>query len=356
MDNKILEKVYKNGKYVGEIFQDARLGNGTMYFNDGCVYEGEWFFDYMSGKGSFTWPSGDKYVGDFLNNYRTGEGIYYFGEGKWQGDRYEGEFLNDYRHGFGIYYKANGEIIYGKWDEGKLIDKYENKQAYENAINPPFIPIYKKEFPKVVESFDVKVINYSNGGKYYGNVNVDRKPDGYGLMIWDDFTCYIGEFKNNQMDGYGIVFYEDGTVHMGKFENANYKGYAASIDEDYALFAEYDHFDVKKEIAYRKNLKVEFNTEILEFKQMLDGHYEYIGETKDNKYHGLGVLDGTLSTYIGQFKDGLACGIGIKIVNNSEIYIGQFKNDCFNGYGMHIAFDGKIKFGNWENNVFVGRN
>jgi hypothetical protein len=52
----------------------------------------------------------------------------------------------------------------------------------------------------------------------------------------------------------------------------------------------------------------------------------------------------------------LANGIGIKIVNNSEIYIGQFKNDCFNGYGMYIAFDGKIKFGNWENNVFVGRN
>ena len=93
--------MYENGKYVGEFFQDARLGNGTMYFNDGCVYEGEWFFDYMSGKGSFTWPSGDKYVGDFLNNYRTGEGIYYFGEGKWQGDRYEGEFLNEVTSGNG---------------------------------------------------------------------------------------------------------------------------------------------------------------------------------------------------------------------------------------------------------------
>ena len=356
MKDKIVEKVYENGKYVGEVVLNDRFGNGTMYFDNGCIYEGEWFMDQRSGKGTYTWPNGDKYVGEFLNNQRSGEGIYYFGEGKWKGDRYEGEFYNSVKWGYGIYYKANGEITYGKWEDGKLIEVYENEQAYKDAINPPIIPIFNKKIPQFINSFYINEINYSGGSKYFGEVNKDIKADGAGLLIWDDHSCYVGQFDNGQLNGYGIMFYEHGVVHMGKFKNGNFMGHACYIDDDYASFGLYDHFDQTKEYGWTKKIKVKFNDEELVYKHINEGHYDYYGETKNDKYHGLGVLNSSLSISIGQFNEGIMEGIGIKIINNAEVYIGEFKNNSYNGYGMYIAFDGKIKFGRWENNVFVGKN
>lgn len=353
MKDKIKTKIYENGRYEGELFQDARLGYGKFYYNDGSYYEGEWFFDYRSGKGTYIWSNGDKYVGDFLNNKRTGEGIYYFGEGKWKGDRYEGEFLESKKHGYGKYIKDNGKITYGKWEDGKLIKEYENEEEYNNAINPPIIPIFNKAFPSIIKSFYIDEISYKDGAKFYGEVNNNNKPDGVGMLIWKDHSCYVGQFDNGQLHGYGIMFYEHGVIHMGKFAKGNYKGHACYIDEDYASFGLYDHFDQIKEYGWHKNIKVNFNEEELIFKHINNGHYDYYGETKDSKYHGLGVLNGSLSTYIGQFNEGIMCGIGIKIINDTEVYIGQFNHDIYNGYGLYITYDGKVKYGKWENNIYI---
>ena len=357
MKNKIEKKVYENGTYVGELLANDRFGNGTMYYNNGRVYEGEWFMDQKSGKGTYTWPNGDKYVGEFLDNQRSGEGIYYFGEGKWKGDRYEGEFLNNFKWGFGIYYKADGKITYGKWEEGKLIKEYEDEEAYKNAINPPIIPIFDKKIPTFAKSFYIQEINYSGGSKYFGEVNKDIKADGFGLLIWDDHSCYVGQFENGQLGGYGVMFYEHGVVHMGKFKDGNFMGHACYIDEDFATFGFYDHFDQTKEYGWTKKINLKFNEEQLVYKHINDELTDYFGEVKNDKYHGLGILNkALLSISIGQFNEGIMEGIGIKIINNAEVYIGEFKNNEYNGYGMYITFDGKVKFGRWENNVFVGRN
>ena len=59
------EKLFWDGKYVGQLEEDRREGHGVMHYFTGEVYEGEWKTDKWSGEGVYTWKNGDKYFGSF---------------------------------------------------------------------------------------------------------------------------------------------------------------------------------------------------------------------------------------------------------------------------------------------------
>ena len=60
-------------KYIGQVIDGKKEGNGIMLFKDGSRYEGNWKNDKEEGKGSFFNIKGDKYEGDWKNGQKEGK-------------------------------------------------------------------------------------------------------------------------------------------------------------------------------------------------------------------------------------------------------------------------------------------
>ena len=73
----------------------------------------------MDGKGLYKWSSGKTYEGDWVDNRMNGKGIM-----KWPDGRvYNGDFVNDIRNGKGFIILSNGEKNWGKFKDGKMIER-----------------------------------------------------------------------------------------------------------------------------------------------------------------------------------------------------------------------------------------
>mgnify|MGYP003668305179 FL=1 len=127
---KIETITYASGaKYVGEIKNDSRNGQGTITFADGGKYVGEFQDGNYNGQGTYTWVDGSKYVGEFQDDKRHGQGTFAFDSGA----NYVGEYKDGKRHGQGIYTYADGTIKKGIWENGSY--KEETTGPYISPIN-----------------------------------------------------------------------------------------------------------------------------------------------------------------------------------------------------------------------------
>ena len=99
---KIETITYASGaKYVGEIKNDSRNGQGTITFADGGKYVGEFQDDKRHGQGTFAFDSGANYVGEYKDGKRHGQGIYTYADGTikkgiWENGSYKEETTGPY--------------------------------------------------------------------------------------------------------------------------------------------------------------------------------------------------------------------------------------------------------------------
>ena len=78
--------------------------------------------------------------------------------------------------------------------------------------------------------------------------------------------------------------------------------------------------------------------------------YKYIGEFKNNKYHGYGI--GTFKDgekYVGQFKQGKYNGQGKTTFVNGNKHIGEYKHGQRNGLGIMFYLSGDTYLGEYKN-------
>jgi len=59
-----------------------------------------------------------------------------------------------------------------------------------------------------------KVLTYSDGSHYEGEVNDEGERHGKGLMRWSKEEYYFGDWKNDEMSGKGVYVTED-SVYEG---------------------------------------------------------------------------------------------------------------------------------------------
>lgn len=85
---------------------------------DGAKYVGELRDGKRHGQGTLTWPNGMKYVGEFKDDKFHGQGTYTFPSG----ENYVGEFKDNKPHGRGIEYRADGSVQAGIWKNGEFIE------------------------------------------------------------------------------------------------------------------------------------------------------------------------------------------------------------------------------------------
>ena len=155
--SNIQVKIYKDGRYEGQLVNNRREGKGNFFYNDGNCYEGDWKNDTKDGKGIYYFNAppyqGSKYEGDFKKDIKEGLGIYYGNngnryEGNWRkdkpegkgviyyntGDRYEGDFKNGVREGRGIFYYRNGDREMGNYLQDMRIGKHVGLTARSAVV------------------------------------------------------------------------------------------------------------------------------------------------------------------------------------------------------------------------------
>lgn len=86
------------------------------------------------------------------------------------------------------------------------------------------------------------------------------------------------------------------------------------------------------------------------------GGNKYVGEWKDRKFNGQGILTfANGNRYVGEFKDGKANGQGASTFANGNKYAGEWKDDKFNGQGTFTFADGNNYVGEWQDNAANGQ-
>ena len=172
---------------------------------------------------------------------------------------------------------------------------------------------------------------------YKGQVD-GRKRSGLGALMFKNEayqgTYYIGEWKESMPDGTGIFIVPDGKNQLANCEGAMYYVGEMSKNLKSGKGRCYNKFG---ELVYEGNFANDAPTQTyptenksLRF-ECLDyalGCY-YVGETKDGKCHGKGMLIWRWDNEIwyGTFVDGERNGYGILLLNDGNVTTGIWKGD-----------------------------
>lgn len=201
-------------------------------------------------------------------------------------------------------------------------------------------------------------INKETNFIYYGKTKND-KPDGYGILYYDRYPVYIGEFSKGVKEGYGIEIECSGLYdaffvsYEGNFKdglrNGEGKKYQEYV-EDVVLDSYFHAVDMyKKQVLKYMDLRYDL--------PLIENPIKYEGDFKDGSYSGKGILYYVKGTamYEGDFKSGEYEGTGTLYYDNKQIwYKGSFKNGKYDGKGTlyykngEIQYKGKFKNGDVE--------
>ena len=267
-----------NSFYEGEIKNELANGLGKFYFKDGSIYEGEFVDGYPHGYGTkiqtsnglkvvgewrkglpygqvtATMPDGYKYVGEVRNNFKNGKGTIIYSDGR----KYEGEWRDDYEHGQGTITFKSGNKYVGEFKKGEI-----------EGHGTLFIP---------------------NGEKYIGNWE-DGEPKGKGTYIDQKGWKWIGEFNRdlNFKDGTGTMIVE-GYKYEGQFDKKKYPHGMGKI-----TYPDGSTFEGKMNKANRESGTLS---------SPKGGGFKYVGQFKNDKFHGDGVFTNELIKLEGKWEDG----------------------------------------------------
>lgn len=81
-------------------------------------------------------------------------------------------------------------------------DEYDNDENYSDFSS---------------SSNGQKIIKYSNGAVYEGNVNSNNRPHGFGKKKYANGNRYAGYFENGKRNGSGKLTFVDGDVYDGEY-------------------------------------------------------------------------------------------------------------------------------------------
>ena len=224
---------YDSGdKYVGEVSNGVRHGQGTYFYADGSKYAGEYKDDLMHGQGTAFYTNGDEYVGEWKDNLRHGQAIYLHAIGV----KYVGEYKDGIRW-TGITYNADGTVhgshIEGVWqaEEAGCVKGREYTEDGKNMIDCEF-----SDGERYVGGYEKGLWNgqgayaYANGDKYVGEWK-DADYHGHGTYFHGSGEKYVGEWKENLKHGQGTYTWANGSKYVGAYkDNDEWTGITYNAD------------------------------------------------------------------------------------------------------------------------------
>ncbi|OMJ71883.1 hypothetical protein SteCoe_29798 [Stentor coeruleus] len=185
---KNLGKLIDGSYYQGEVDEfGIPCGKGSIFYEDGSMYEGAWKAGKFYGYGRMISQEGDVFEGDFIEGQLTGKGKKIYANG----NSYVGELVNSFPHGFG---------------EEIMSDKSAYKGNFINGLKSG-----KGNY------------TWPEGSSYEG-MFVEDKIEGFGKYIWPDKE-YEGEWKDNIQHGQGCFKWNDGKKYAGGYVMGKKQGY-----------------------------------------------------------------------------------------------------------------------------------
>ena len=198
-------------------------GQNRIVFPDGSIYIGGLKKGKKQGSGIFLWADGAEYRGGFMNGEAHGTGLYLYPDGRRKRVVHNNGRLIDARMlsnvvmmggcVFGEYYR-NGR--YTGWYKGDRIQGYvphgRGVMRYDN------FSIYSGQWEEGIMHGN-GIISWADGSSYAGQW-VRGKRTGNGTYVWPGGDRYRGAWKDNQMCGPGTYFYRDGKVVTGIWKEA----------------------------------------------------------------------------------------------------------------------------------------
>jgi len=275
----------KHWKYIGEIKNGKPDGTGVLIHTLG-KYSGELKNGLRHGQGTYTYSSGEKYVGEWKNGHRwKGHGTYFYG-----GEKYVGEWKD------GKPWKGHGT--------------YSLTGDYYNCT--------------VIKPTGLGLENKCKEGKFVGEWK-DGEFHGQGTLTWFDGRMFVGEFKDTKEHGQGTYTYKSGRKRVGEYRKGkpwNVKNY----DKNGKIEAEWVKgiklIAHETGVLYLKKVNGKFGW----FENGNDKKdWKYIGEIKNGKPDGTGVLIHTLGKYSGELKNGLLHGQGTYTYKSGRKRVGEFR-------------------------------
>jgi hypothetical protein len=206
---------------------------------------------------------------------------------------------------------------------------------YHIYIRPSTQEIIRKLYP--IEKGEKEKV-FASGCRLEGEVK-NGQFEGYGIMTYNDGSCYMGDWVNNRREGFGIYRSVKGTEYAGQWKAGTRHGKGVFLSES----GEEYHGDW-----------VEGRMEGVGQLTALNGDM-YEGHFVSNKFNGLGIFTKKNGDqYMGYFKDGMANGLGVLALSTGEKYKGYFDRNARHGKGVCAYRNGSRYAGEWYRGVPEG--
>ena len=169
---------------------------------------------------------------------------------------------------------------------------------------------------------------------YRGEIKVNRKRDGKGVIVYDSGRIYEGDWENDKRNGRGFELFPNGNKYLGQFADGKAHGkgsYTWRNGEQYE----------GEWVGGQKHGYVVWHG--------IQGD-SFIGNWVNNKADGYGLhtwMDG--DRYEGEWKDMVRHGKGTDFFANGDVYTGEYAAGKPEGFGQY-----KWSNGNSFTGQFVG--
>ncbi len=269
--------------------------------------------------------NGDQYVGEFKNRKFNGIGVYTTENG----NKYEGYFEDGQINGLGALTSSNGlQRREGTWKDGKIVREIDHSQIQQPELDSgeKFVEEeYSKEFlfRGVLKNGKrirgrVENVNPRNLPRCSETTGTKQWNNCWGLTHLDGYLTYVwqfGEWKNGNLNGLGIQRnLVDRNEYVGNFKNGKFHGYGVMTHTPSLT---------------RWGARSDYN----------DAYVIYFGFWENGLHHGKGVLKRNFSEFWGDFKNGSFTGNGREVnsISGSLSYEGEFKNFEQSGFGVRYG-------------------
>ena len=285
---------------------------------------------YYLTKGEYSWPSGQKYKGEFNkeNNFHSKEGISILTNGD---VTYEGPFKNGLPNGEGFIKWKNGDIIKGKFIDGKIYGG-----AYIKKNNVSFEGNY---LYSILDGY-IKNIQIENSDQQLGN---------------NQLVIIKGKIKENEIKFKGNIF---------KISEEN-KSLVSPMDSKKILFDEEDILILFKYICKMRKLNlpsyeqprisedgiyIQSISNLQNVELAFPNNEKFNGQVKKKKFgNKYKLIEGEYNwpsgqVYKGKFENNRFYDKSAELNYGNECnFIGGFKNGLFDGYGKYTHRDDVIE-------------
>jgi TonB family protein len=204
---------------------------------------------------------------------------------------------------------------------------------------------------------------YTRGGKYVGSWKNGQRS-GLGTFTYADGSKYVGAYKDDNRDGQGTLTYKSGAKYFGEFKDGEFGGHGtytfADARTQTGTWRAGKLLSMTKLTTANGPFTVYFTNGRPQHAILTDNNLVSIltnsptcqGNEVSNWSMCLGVEKVTkqynTTEYVGEFKDGKYDGYGILLMSARRFYLGQFKDGKFHGHGIYTNRDVKFSYdGEW---------